>query len=74
MDQSDGSCCSVSCRLTSRAPVRGTACFLEMCEWAKATEGYVSVRAAFLPIAREVALEVELDPDVREMVSFSGFP
>lgn len=45
-----------------------------MCEWAKATEGYVSVRAAFLPIAREVALEVELDPDVREMVSFSGFP
>lgn len=26
------------------------------------------------PIAKEVALEVELDPNIREMISFSGFP
>lgn len=75
IDQSDGILLLVSCRLKSRAPTPhplawagswGAACSLG--GWTRATEGYSRVQAAFLPIARDVALEVELDPDIREAV------
>lgn len=72
--RSDGSCCCESCRLESRTPLKGGAAyFLETGELLKATEGHISVQAAFLPSVREVALEVELDPNIREMISFSAF-
>lgn len=52
----------------------GGACFLETGEWTKVTEGHITVQAVLLPVARKFALDIEFDPNIIKMGSFSGFP